>query len=400
MKKILALCLSLVTIFSLTACGNTENANDTSDVENDSVNEVIDEDTETDDSDITELEVDYANGTITNNIYGYKFTLPEALANGCDVIASNPGYIDIVVKGDFDAKVMSIEARKTDDSAIEDGLLDPDGEVIEAPDSDNLPSDGDTYNDEAYNLPSIGGASDAIIDDGITDLNDAAIASELTDSNDTADTNSIVSDDSMSVDTDVISFEYAYCGENHEYAIWLHITTSVNDDYDGDKEAYQALIDSANMDISADNFISLSDIVDVDSLTGLKHVIAASRNEAENIHYDLFIIGDETSDVYLGNYGINVDSMTDYCASFSFMNTKAYMVLVAKAADGKIDDVISGMESFVEATKQSFEFYLPDQFAIASDAVVQKQGEYAILVMCEDADTVVKNIVKELNNME
>ena len=67
-------------------------------------------------------------------------------------------------------------------------------------------------------------------------------------------------------------------------------------------------------------------------------------------------------------------------------------------AEGKSEEILEGVNAFVEQQKQSFEQYLVDQYEIANAAKVETLDDGTILlVMCEDQDTVLDAIKTSLN---
>ena len=67
-------------------------------------------------------------------------------------------------------------------------------------------------------------------------------------------------------------------------------------------------------------------------------------------------------------------------------------------AEGKSEEVLEGVNAFVEQQKQNFQQYLMDQYDIASAAKVETLEDGTILlVMCEDQDTVLDAIKTALN---
>ena len=67
-------------------------------------------------------------------------------------------------------------------------------------------------------------------------------------------------------------------------------------------------------------------------------------------------------------------------------------------AEGKGEEVLEGVNAFVEQQKQSFQQYLADQYDIASAAKVETlEDGTVLLVMCEDQDTVLESIKTALN---
>lgn len=91
--------------------------------------------------------------------------------------------------------------------------------------------------------------------------------------------------------------------------------------------------------------------------------------------------------------GFAPEDVQAYGVSLSLMNVNAYAIVAAMPAEGKEETVRKGLESYVEAQKSSFEFYLEDQYDIASSAKLDKlsDGTY-LLVMSEGQDDIFDSI--------
>lgn len=84
--------------------------------------------------------------------------------------------------------------------------------------------------------------------------------------------------------------------------------------------------------------------------------------------------------------GLDADLFKRYSVSASLIITKAYAVGVFLPADGCEDEALDAVNSYVENVKKSFENYLPDQYAVAKQAVVRQYSSGEILlVLCENA---------------
>lgn len=95
--------------------------------------------------------------------------------------------------------------------------------------------------------------------------------------------------------------------------------------------------------------------------------------------------------------GFAPEDVESYAISLSLMNVSAYAIVAVMPAEGKAETVKEGLENYVEAQKGSFEFYLEDQFQIASDAKLETLDDGTLLlVMCEGQDTVLDNIKSAL----
>ena len=107
---------------------------------------------------------------------------------------------------------------------------------------------------------------------------------------------------------------------------------------------------------------------------------------------------DDTASLVLPLIGITDENTDAFAVAISPMNIKAYGVAAILPAEGKSEEVLEGVNAFVEQQKQSFEQYLVDQYEIANAAKVETLEDGTILlVMCEDQDTVLDTIKTSLN---
>ena len=73
----------------------------------------------------------------------------------------------------------------------------------------------------------------------------------------------------------------------------------------------------------------------------------------------------------------------------SMMSVKAYGIAAVMPAEGKEETVKAALQSYIDLQKTNFEFYLADQYEIASNARLETLEDGTVLmVVCEDQDTV------------
>ena len=107
---------------------------------------------------------------------------------------------------------------------------------------------------------------------------------------------------------------------------------------------------------------------------------------------------DDTASLVLPLIGITDENTDAFAVAVSPMNIKAYGVAAILPAEGKSEEVLEGVNAFVEQQKQNFQQYLVDQYDIANAAKVETLDDGTILlVMCEDQDTVLDAIKTALN---
>ncbi len=107
---------------------------------------------------------------------------------------------------------------------------------------------------------------------------------------------------------------------------------------------------------------------------------------------------DDTASLVLSLIGVTDENTDAFAVAISPMNIKAYGVAAILPAEGKSEEILEGVNAFVEQQKQSFEQYLVDQYEIANAAKVETLDDGTILlVMCEDQDTVLDALKTSLN---
>ena len=104
------------------------------------------------------------------------------------------------------------------------------------------------------------------------------------------------------------------------------------------------------------------------------------------------------ADMILPMLGITEDNTTAYAVAVSPMNIKAYGIAAILPAEGKSDEVLEGVQGFVDQQKQNFEQYLADQYDIANAAKVETLEDGTILlVMSEGQDAIFDSIKDALS---
>ena len=107
---------------------------------------------------------------------------------------------------------------------------------------------------------------------------------------------------------------------------------------------------------------------------------------------------DEMASMVLPMVGVTDENAAAFAVAVSPMNIKAYGIAAILPAEGKGEEVLEGVNAFVEQQKQNFQQYLMDQYDIANAAKVETLEDGTILlVMCEDQDTVLDAIKTALN---
>lgn len=129
--------------------------------------------------------------------------------------------------------------------------------------------------------------------------------------------------------------------------------------------------------------------------------ITAARDEEMNQYFQVMTAGDQTDsgmrEMVFASLGVDPADTSAYGVSVSLMNVSAYAIVAVMPAEGKADTVRKGLEDYIANQKQGFEFYLEDQYQIASNAKLEELSDGTLLmVMCEDQDTVFDSIKSSL----
>lgn len=133
-----------------------------------------------------------------------------------------------------------------------------------------------------------------------------------------------------------------------------------------------------------------------EELTALySEAITAARTDEDNEYNPILTNTGENPDAELifSVLGVTAEDMDAYAISVSLMNVRAYAVAAIKPTEGKEETVTTALQTYVDNTKASFEFYLPEPFEVASNARLETlEDGTVLLVMCEDQDTVFDSI--------
>ncbi|MCI8828157.1 MAG: DUF4358 domain-containing protein [Ruminiclostridium sp.] len=123
----------------------------------------------------------------------------------------------------------------------------------------------------------------------------------------------------------------------------------------------------------------------------LAAAIQGARDAEEN---QVFPILTTFEDEYIFSLLSLSEADVSACAvSVSPMNVRAYGIALVVPAEGKADTVLAGLQGFIDLQQQNFEHYLPDQYDIAKNAVLETFPNGTILLaMCQDSGSLAANI--------
>lgn len=91
--------------------------------------------------------------------------------------------------------------------------------------------------------------------------------------------------------------------------------------------------------------------------------------------------------------GLTEADVSACAVAVSPMNVRAYGIALVVPAEGKAEAVQAGLQGFVDLQQQNFAQYLPDQYDIAKNAVLETLPDGTVLlVMCENSKQVAEAI--------
>lgn len=107
---------------------------------------------------------------------------------------------------------------------------------------------------------------------------------------------------------------------------------------------------------------------------------------------------DDLADFILPMAGISGENAAAYALAISPMNIRAYGIAAVLPAAGKEEEVLEGLNGFLDTQQQNFEQYLPDQYEIAKSARLETlEDGTVVMVLCEGQDAVYDSMVESLS---
>ena len=105
--------------------------------------------------------------------------------------------------------------------------------------------------------------------------------------------------------------------------------------------------------------------------------------------------GEVTEEYLTIMMGLDMADVANYAGMMAMVNVSADCVVVIEAAEGKIDTVKAALENTKQSIVNSFELYLPDQFEKANAGRIVVKGNYAVLAIAGDNETIADKGVEE-----
>ena len=124
---------------------------------------------------------------------------------------------------------------------------------------------------------------------------------------------------------------------------------------------------------------------------------AIQHAQGEESSYPVMTQKDDIPELMFTFLGFDADDAEALALSVSLVNIKAYGIVLVKPAEGKEEIVQAGLQSFIDNQRQSFENYLPDQYAIAESARLETLKDGSLLmIMSPEGDAVYTSITAAL----
>lgn len=118
--------------------------------------------------------------------------------------------------------------------------------------------------------------------------------------------------------------------------------------------------------------------------------ITNARDEETNTYFPILNSSEgQDFEMVMTTLGLTEADLTAYAISVSLMNVSAYAIAAVMPAEGREEAVTQALQTYIDNTKSSFEFYLPGPFEVASNARLETLSDGTVLmVMCDGQDTV------------
>lgn len=118
---------------------------------------------------------------------------------------------------------------------------------------------------------------------------------------------------------------------------------------------------------------------------------------ADNIEFKDYM-SKVDNDIFFSLFNLD-EQMVDDAVLYSSTGATAEEVAVIKAADGKAEDVVKACEGRIQAQKEGFENYVPEELEKLSKPVILTFGNTVIYVVCDDSDAAEK-LITNYDNKE
>lgn len=89
-------------------------------------------------------------------------------------------------------------------------------------------------------------------------------------------------------------------------------------------------------------------------------------------------------------YGLDPESLEEYCLYYPTSSMAVEELLLVKLDSGQAEAVRNAMEARIASQRESFDGYGPDQVALLDRSAVEVRGNYALLIVAEDPESVLR----------
>lgn len=115
----------------------------------------------------------------------------------------------------------------------------------------------------------------------------------------------------------------------------------------------------------------------------LEAILPAAPESAETLE----LVAEEDLAVFLEIYGLSPEQAED-CAIARMGGARVFEIAVLRCADGEAEAVAEALNAYLAGRQGDFTGYAPDQAALAEEGSVLICGDWAALIISQDADSV------------
>lgn len=108
---------------------------------------------------------------------------------------------------------------------------------------------------------------------------------------------------------------------------------------------------------------------------------------------------DEFSEYIFPLLNFQSENAEGYAIAVSAMMVQAYGIAAVMPVEGQEEEVMAGLQHFIDSQIQNFTGYLADQLEVAQSARLETlENGVILMVMCDDQDTVFDTVATEILN--
>lgn len=123
------------------------------------------------------------------------------------------------------------------------------------------------------------------------------------------------------------------------------------------------------------------------SVTNIYDAISAELSSAEG---GLPSFTDVDDNILDETYQIAKEDVTEYVGKMPMMNVNATEIFIARAGEGKVNDIEAQLKKRQKALDEQWKQYLPDQYELVKNYKLVKNGDYVMFFVGEGADRAVE----------